>query len=75
MIALTFYDPCLTYHLTKNYSLSIGTSSLFFVVPIIAYFIMIQFLKLLSNSIGYYGSMSIGLFLISLKKYIVKIVK
>ena len=24
---------------------------------------MIQFLKLLSNSIGYYGSMSIGLFL------------
>ena len=66
MIALTFYDPCLTYHLNKNYSLSIGTSSLFFVVPIIAYFIMIQFLKLLSNSIGYHASMSIGLFLTSI---------
>ena len=66
MIALTFYDPCLTYHLNKNYSLSIGTSSLFFVVPIIAYFIMIQFLKFLSNKIGYYGSMSMGLFLSSI---------
>ena len=66
MIALTFYDPCLTYHLNKNYYLSIETSSLFFVVPIMAYFIMIQFLTFLSNKIGYYGSMSMGLLLTSI---------
>ena len=69
MIAMTFYDPCLTYHLNNNYGISISKASLFFIVPIIAYFIILQFLNVISNNLGYHCSMSLGLLLIALGCY------
>ena len=69
MICMTFYNPCLTYHLSNNYEMSISKASLFFIVPIISYFIILQFLNIISNKLGYHCSMSLGLFLISLGCY------
>ena len=45
MISMTFYDPCLTYHLNNNYEMSVSEASLFFVVPIISYFLILQILN------------------------------
>lgn len=61
MIDITFYYPCLTNHLTKNYNLSISTSSLFFMIPIISYIFILQFLDKLSSKFGIYLTFSIGL--------------
>lgn len=69
MVAMTFYDPCLTYHLNNNYKMSISKASLFFTVPILAYFIILQFLNFFSRNIGYFCSMNIGLFFISIGCY------
>jgi predicted MFS family arabinose efflux permease len=69
MIAMTFYNPCLTYHLNNNYGMSISKASLFFIDPIISYFIMLQFLNIISNNLGYHCSMSLGLLLMVLGCY------
>ena len=60
MIALTFFFPCLTNHLTKNYNMDVSSSSLFFSVPVLAYFIVVQFLNFISNKIGLYCAMTMG---------------
>ena len=52
MVDVTFYFPCLTNHLTKNYNLSVSTSSLFFIIPVSSYIIVLQFLDRLSNKFG-----------------------
>ena len=57
-----FYYPSLTNHLVKNYSMNISSSSLFFAIPLIAYFIMLQCLNYISDKIGLYSTMSLGLF-------------
>ena len=57
-----FYYPCLTNHLINNYNMDISSSSLFFAVPLIAYFIMLQCLNYISDKIGLYCTMSLGLF-------------
>ena len=61
MVDVTFYFPCLTNHLTNNYNLSVSTSSLFFIIPIISYIIILQFLDNLSAKFGLYVSFSVGL--------------
>ena len=62
MIAFTFFFPCLTNHLTNKYNLSISSSSLFFSVPVISYFIMINLNNFISKKIGNFYSICIGLF-------------
>ena len=61
-----FFYPSLTNHLIKNYNMDISSSSLFFAVPLIAYFIMLQCLNYISDKIGIYSTMSLGLFLINI---------
>ena len=61
MINVTFYFPSLTYHLTKNYSLSVSTSSLFFAAPILPYMILLQFLDIISSKFGIYLTFTFGL--------------
>ena len=62
MIAFTYFFPCLTNHLTNKYNLSISSSSLFFSVPVISYFIMINLNNIISKKIGNFYSICIGLF-------------
>ena len=61
MIAFTYFFPSLTNHLTKNYNLNIGTSSLFFSVPVVTYFIMINLTNPISKIIGNFHSISAGI--------------
>ena len=61
MIVSSFYYPCLTNHLSKNYGLSIRVSSLFFVIPTVAYIFILQFLDLLTSKFGVYFIYILGL--------------
>lgn len=54
MINVTFYFPCLTNHLMNNYNLSVSMASLFFIIPIITYITILQFLDKLSAKLGIY---------------------
>lgn len=63
MIVGSFYYPCLTNHLTHNYNLSVSTSSLFFVIPIVSYIFILQFLDRMSSKYGIYMTFSFGLIL------------
>ena len=65
MIEVTFYFPCLTNHLTNNYKLSISNASLFFIIPIIPYAVIIQFLDNISSKFGIYLTFTIGFSLLS----------
>ena len=63
MINVTFYFPCLTYHLTNNYNVSVSIASLFFTTPIIPYIIILQFLDRISEKFGIYLTFTCGLIL------------
>jgi fucose permease len=62
-----FYYPRVANHLIKNYNINISSSSLFFALPLIAYFIMLQCLNYVSDKIGLYCSISLGLFAINIR--------
>ena len=65
MIVNSFYYPCLTNHLFNNYGLTIRSSSLFFVIPTIAYIFILQFLDSLTPKFGLYLIYMIGSLLLS----------
>jgi fucose permease len=56
-----FYYPSLINHLIINYNMDISSSSLFFEVPLTAYFIILQCLNYASEKIGHYCSISLGI--------------
>ena len=66
MIVNSFYFPCLTKHLYNNYGLTIRSSSLFFVIPTVAYVFVLQFLDSLTPKFGLYLIYLIGSLLLSL---------
>ena len=66
IIVTTFYFPCLTNHLTQNYNLSISVSSLFFVVGMVFYMIILQFLSKITKRLGMHGTESLGILMIAL---------
>ena len=66
MVDVTFYFPCLTNHLTKNYNLSVSTASLFFIMPVISYIIVLQFLDSISAKFGIYITFSVGMICLSI---------
>lgn len=51
-IAQTYYFPSLTYHLTDKWNLSIETSSLFFMIGMAAYLVILQILKKILGNFG-----------------------
>ena len=61
MIVSSFYFPCLTNHLNKNYGLSIKSSSLFFVLPTVSYIFILQFLDTITGKFGIYLVYTLGL--------------
>ena len=61
IIVTTFYYPCLTNHLTNNFNLSVSISSLFFVVGMVFYMFILQFLTKITKRLGMYGTESLGL--------------
>ena len=63
MISVTFFMPCLTLHLIKNYSVSVSIASLFFITPIIPYMIILQYLDRISAKLGIYPTFAFGLIL------------
>lgn len=66
IIVTTFYFPCLTNHLTQNYNLSISISSLFFVVGMVFYMFILQFLTKITKLLGMHGTSAFGLLMTSL---------
>ena len=71
MIAFNFFFPCLTNHLTQEYNLSISTSSLFFSVPVITYFIMINLINFISSKIGNFYSILAGIISNTISIYLI----
>ena len=61
MIDVTFYFPCLTNHLTNNYNLSVSIASLFFIIPVITYITILQFLDKITAKYGIYITFTCGL--------------
>lgn len=61
MIGVTFYIPCLTYHLINKYSISVSVASLFFMAPMISYVLIMHFLDNISGKLGIYLTITIGL--------------
>ena len=51
-IAQTYYFPSLTYHLTRKWGLSIEASSLFFMIGMTTYLIILQVLKKIIQNLG-----------------------
>ena len=66
MILSSYYYPCLMNHLKENYSLSTSISSLFFILPIISYVFILQFLDYLTKKFGIYTIYSFGLIISSI---------
>ena len=66
IIVTTFYFPCLTNHLTNNFNLSISVSSLFFVVGMVFYMIILQFLTKITKRFGMHGTECIGILMTAL---------
>ena len=66
IIVTTFYFPCLTNHLTQNYNLSISISSLFFVVGMVFYMFILQFLTIITKLLGMHGTSAFGILMTSL---------
>ena len=63
MVNVTFYFPCLTYHLTNNYNVSVSVASLFFITPVFCYIIILQYLDRISDTFGIYLTFTCGLIL------------
>jgi Na+/melibiose symporter-like transporter len=61
IIVTTFYFPCLTYHLTQNFGLSFSISSLLFIVGMMFYMVILQFLTKITNKLGMQGTPCLGL--------------
>ena len=51
-ISQTYYFPSLTYHLTEKWNLSIESSSLFFMIGMAAYLLILQVLKKILGNLG-----------------------
>lgn len=66
MLISSFYYPCLSNHLTKNYNLSISMASLFFVLPVVAYIFLLQFLDAITAFLGIFNTFTYGLLIISI---------
>ena len=71
MVIFTFYYPCLTNHLTKNYNLSVSLSSLCFSVPLGSYLIMINLTNIISKKIGNFYSISLGILIYGIAIYLI----
>jgi fucose permease len=63
MVASTFFYPIFTLHLLGKFGLSIETSSVFFVISMVSYFIILQFLNEITNKFGSRNTIIIGLLL------------
>lgn len=59
-IAQTYYFPSLTYHLTDKWNLSVESSSLFFMIGMAAYLIVLQILKKILGNFGLIVTIFLG---------------
>ena len=59
-IAQTYYFPSLTYHLTGKWNLSVETASLFFMVGMAAYLLVLQTLKKILGNLGLIFTIFLG---------------
>ena len=71
LISVTYYFPSLTNHLTKNYGLSVSISSIFFIINMISYFIVLQYLDLITNRFGLITSVFLGIIFIVIGAFLV----
>lgn len=61
MFSKAFFYPTLTTYLMQNFGLSIETSSIFFVLNMVSYFIMLQFIDNITQRLGLKLTVAVGL--------------
>ena len=61
VLVTTFYFPSLSNHLIENFGLSVSVASLFFIVGMVFYMILLQFLNAITNKFGMHGAACLGL--------------
>lgn len=66
MISTTFFLPIFAHHLIEKFGLTVEQSSIFFIINMISYFIVLQFLNEVNNVFGLKLTMTVGLFINSL---------
>lgn len=66
LLSNTFYFPSLTNHLTHKWGLSVEVSSIFFIINMFTYFIMLQFLDAITNRLGFLVTIWLGIICILL---------
>ncbi len=66
MISTTFYLPILSHHLIEMFGLSLEQASIFFIINMISYFIVLQYLNEINNLFGLKLTMTIGLMINSI---------
>lgn len=64
MFTKTFYYPTFTNHLVEKFGLSIEGSSMFFVINISSYFVVLQYINVITNKFGLKMTLVTGLFLL-----------
>ena len=62
MISKSFFYPTFTTYLIEKYNMSIEGSSIFFVLNMFSYLIMLQFLTLITQKLGLKLTIVVGLF-------------
>ena len=65
-ISQSFFYPCLSLHLKKQFDLSVSGSSLFLTIIALSNLTVLQFLDSISQKFGLYGTTCIGLVIVSL---------
>jgi fucose permease len=63
MVSKSFFYPTFTPYLVNTYHLSIESSSVFFVIHMVSYLIMLQFLQDITHKLGIKLTIVVGLLL------------
>jgi predicted MFS family arabinose efflux permease len=71
MINVTYFTPCFTNHLNNNYSISVSTASLIYMLPMIPYMVIMQFLDTLTSKFGNYLIFIIGVTIIGISSLMI----
>jgi fucose permease len=66
MISTTFFLPVFSHHLIEKFGLSVEQASIFFIINMISYFIVLQYLNEVNNVFGLKLMMALGLFINSI---------
>ena len=62
MLTKTFFYPTFAYHLFIQFGLNTSQSSIFFILNMASYFVLIQFIDKVTSTLGIKLTITVGLF-------------